>query len=310
MTLARLVVAPAENTLLPQLVGAARLPAANSLNALNDNLGRIAGPAIGGALLAIGGFTVVVVFDAFTFLIAAGLIWLIRIDTSPRAAHTSGSTNWRQEWLDGLAAVRASTLVTVIFTAAGIALLGDAALSSLLAPFVAQTLTSGTGTLGLFLTARGIGGVIGSLISVRVARRISAQRMTGGNLLALSGVVAAMVAVPIVPAAMIAAGLLGVFIVGWTTSQQTLIQTNVANQFLGRAYGVFGTITAVTLILGSLLAGALADRIGVPALLAGAALCYAVAGLWALVGVRLLHRHRQHRLDNPVSPPILDHGNR
>ena len=36
---------PAENALLPGLVGAERLMVANSLNAFNDNLARITGPA-------------------------------------------------------------------------------------------------------------------------------------------------------------------------------------------------------------------------------------------------------------------------
>ena len=39
---------PAENALLPSLVAADQLPVANSLNALNNNIARLAGPAIGG----------------------------------------------------------------------------------------------------------------------------------------------------------------------------------------------------------------------------------------------------------------------
>jgi MFS family permease len=41
---------PAESALLPRLVGEDRLLPAKALNALNDNLGRIAGPVVGGAL--------------------------------------------------------------------------------------------------------------------------------------------------------------------------------------------------------------------------------------------------------------------
>jgi len=312
LTLAGLVVAPAENALLPRLVGPDRLPAANSLNALNDNLGRIAGPAVGGGLLAVGGFTAVVSFDVCTFVIAAALVWLIRTCAAPTLeCRTYGdvdeqslveptSTGWRQEWREGTASVRASTLVTVIFAAAGTALLGDAALSSLLAPFAAQTLASGAGVLGLFLTIRGVGGVIGSLVSAQVSRRVSARHLIGWNLIALAAVVTTLVAVPVVPVALIAAGFLGLFVVGWATSQQSLIQTNVADRYLGRTYGVLGTITAVTLIIGSLLAGALADSIGVPALLYGAALCYAVAGLCALLGIRFV-RAIQNRQAFPWS---------
>jgi predicted MFS family arabinose efflux permease len=300
LTLAGLVVAPAENALLPRLVGPDRLPAANSLNALNDSLGRIAGPAVGGGLLAVGGFIAVVSFDACTFMIAAVLVGLIRTNASPsrerprygdgrrEALSAQSPAGWRQDWLDGMASVRASPLVTVIFAAAGTALLGDAALSSLLAPFVAQTLASGAGVLGLFLTIRGVGGVIGSFVSARISRRVSARHLIGWNLIALAAVVATLVAVPLVPVALIAAGFLGVFVVGWATSEQTLIQGNVADRYLGRTYGVLGTITAVTLLIGSLVAGALADRVGVPPLLYSAAVCYVAGGLWALFGLRLI----------------------
>src|SRR5258705_563415 len=39
---------PAENALLPRLVAAEHLTAANALNTLNNNIGRLLGPAVGG----------------------------------------------------------------------------------------------------------------------------------------------------------------------------------------------------------------------------------------------------------------------
>src|SRR5918997_4998220 len=47
---------PAENALLPRLVGEERLVPANALNALNDNLSRVIGPAIGALVLVQVGF--------------------------------------------------------------------------------------------------------------------------------------------------------------------------------------------------------------------------------------------------------------
>ncbi|MBA2715859.1 MAG: MFS transporter [Propionibacteriales bacterium] len=309
LALAGLVIAPAENALLPRLVGPDRLVAANSLNSLNDNLGRIIGPAVGSGLFALGGFTTVVIFDVCTFVVAAGLIWLIRTSGTPPVvsaenpgidearskgdADATASTRpdvpdrrWRSEWLAGLASVKESTAVPVVFAAAATALLGDAILSSLLAPFVAETLSSGATVLGLFLTIRGVGGVIGGLASSFLSRWLKPERMIGWNTLALGILLAMIVAVPLVPVALVGAAFLGIFVVGWITNQQTLIQTNVADQYLGRVYGVLGTITALSLIIGSLLAGLLAERVGVPPLLFGAAGCYAAAGLIALFGLR------------------------
>lgn len=316
LALTSILVPPAENALLPRLVGRDRLPAANSLNALNDNLGRIAGPAVGGGLMALGGFTTVIIFNACTFVVAAALIWSIRPQGSrhvdprsdpslptpdltghpdltdhPDAQPQLTVTGWRGEWLAGLASIRASTIVTVIFAAAATALLGDAILSSLLAPFVAETLASGGAVLGLFLTIRGVGGVIGGLISPSLTRRMAPRLVIGWSLLGLGIAVATLTLIPLVPVALIMAGFLGIFVVNWSTNQQTLIQTNIADAYLGRAYGVLGTITALAMIIGSLLAGGLAETLGVPPLLYGAAACYVAAALIALLGPT--HQKRQ-----------------
>ena len=68
---------PAEVALLPRLVGEDQLVAANSMSSLNRNLARLIGPVVGGAVVAFGGLTAVVVVDAATFLAAAVLIGLI-----------------------------------------------------------------------------------------------------------------------------------------------------------------------------------------------------------------------------------------
>src|SRR5687768_2433005 len=51
---------PAKNALLPTLVPAGQLVRANSLVGLNQNLGRLAGGALGGLLLATSGLPVIV----------------------------------------------------------------------------------------------------------------------------------------------------------------------------------------------------------------------------------------------------------
>ena len=67
---------PAETALLPRLVGPEELVAANALNVLNNRLGRLAGLPLGSLLYAAGGLGVVVVVDALTFVVAAGLVAL------------------------------------------------------------------------------------------------------------------------------------------------------------------------------------------------------------------------------------------
>ena len=103
-------VVPAENALLPKLVGSDRLMVANSLNAFNDNLARIAGPALGGLVVAFAGLGGVALLNAATFLLAALLISLIRSSGAERMPEDADEAPGRvlsvwREWLQGLKVV-------------------------------------------------------------------------------------------------------------------------------------------------------------------------------------------------------------
>ena len=113
---------PAEIALLPGLVGAERLMAANSLNAFNDNLARITGPALRGLMVAFGGPGGVALLNGATFLLSALLIAMIRaprvarkcVEESSAALRGGLLSVWR-EWADGLKLVVRERRVTALF---------------------------------------------------------------------------------------------------------------------------------------------------------------------------------------------------
>ena len=293
LALTGLVVPPAENALLPTLAGRDRLTQANALNALNDNLARIAGPAVGAAGLTLGGFVAVVIFNVATFLAAAVLVALIR----PRHAATVkevqvGSTGqaahqqfWAQ-WRDGVRAARRSPVVSSVLLAATVVVVGDAAFSSLLGPFFAGTLASDGATLGIFLALRGVGGVLGAWPAGHAQRWLRSEQVLAVCLVAIAVLLFVLATIAIVPVAMVCAVLLGIFVVGWISSQQTLIQTNVPDSHLGRVFGVFGTLTALGMIAGSVAAGTLSDHVGTPTMIYVAAGCYTAGALVVATFVR------------------------
>lgn len=282
----------AENALLPRLVGRDRLMAANSLNSLNDNLARIAGPAIGGGLVAYAGLAGVVVFDALSFLIAAGLISLIRSDTRPGRGREESSdvaetqspllAVWR-EWLAGLRLVTGRRVISILFFVVAIAMLADSILSALLAPFVGDVLNSESSVFGLILTLRGVGGIAGGVVAGYASRWMRPERMLGWSLVLIGLVMLVFVNVPLLPLVLTLAAAMGVVAVCWLASQQTILQTNVEDDYLGRAFGAFATANALTLLLGTLSAGALAALAGIVPLLNSSAILYSGAGLLALI---------------------------
>lgn len=77
---------PAENAILPRLVGDDDLRTANALNSLNDSLARIAGPAVGAVVLIRFGFEATLVYCVVLYLMSAALLVGVRVPAVARAA--------------------------------------------------------------------------------------------------------------------------------------------------------------------------------------------------------------------------------
>ncbi len=81
---------PAYSTIMPQLVSTEDLPSANALTALSRQMGRLLGPLMGAACVAITGPVIAFAFDGLTFIISAlcllpGHLWRDLNDTLARA---------------------------------------------------------------------------------------------------------------------------------------------------------------------------------------------------------------------------------
>lgn len=279
---------PAENALLPTLVGEEHLMAANSLNALNDNLARLIGPAIGGALLGLVGFYSVVIFDAVTYLAAGLLISLVAAPKSERAAakETAVGSRWLQVWRDwvaGLKLVRHNRILSSTFIVIGVALFADAVISAILVVFVQVDMGLSAIEFGWMMTARGIGGLIGGMLIAQMNQKFTPTQLMAGGLVATGALVLVTVNIPVLPVVIVMLAFVGVFAIAWIVSIQTTLQTHTEDAFRGRVFGAFGTTTTLLMFVGSALAGLLADQIGAVPLMNGAGVIYIFSGLLAAV---------------------------
>jgi MFS family permease len=281
---------PAENALLPTLVDEQHLVSANSLNALNDNLARIVGAALGGVLLGMVGFGNVVLFDTLSYVIAALLIAFVVAPkaTSAMAEAAESASRWLrvwQEWIGGLRLVAEDTILRNLFIVLGVAMFGDAILSALLAVFAQDVAGFSASEFGWMLTARGVGGIVGAVVIGQVGPKLShGMRIVGG--LVLSGLaILTMVVLPTLPVIVGLMILGGPAIMAWIISAQTVLQEATEDRFRGRIFGAYGTTSTVLMFVGAGLAGFLADGAGVSVLMATAALIYILAGLvaWAML---------------------------
>ena len=269
---------PAENAVLPRLVLTEWLRTANSLNALNDNLGRIAGPGLGTAILLQFGFAALLMACAALYLGAAALLVGVRIASassvvSPAAvagAARRGPTTRHgvipqvgRELVEGLRVVRARRLLLLSVVAFGLYMLADVPLSAVLPAFLAGTLGAGSSGVATSLTLRGVAGVIGGIVVATISHRVDERHLLAGGLLVYGASVAVMgvldsfalvllMLIPIGPAA--AAIQTGLF---------TLLQQNAPDASRGRVFGLVGTLNGAITLGASLAGGSLAEAAGV-----------------------------------------------
>jgi predicted MFS family arabinose efflux permease len=281
---------PAENALLPTLVDEAHLVSANSLNALNDNMARIVGAALGGVLLGTVGFVNVVVFDALSFAIAAIFIVFV---VAPRAQDAiaeaaAGVSRWLQvwqEWIGGLRLVAQDTILRNLFIVIGVALFGDAILSSLLAVFAQDVAGFSATEYGWLLTARGIGGIVGGVFIAQAGSRLPKSLMISAGLVLSGLAILVMVTVPTMVVIVSLMVLGGPAFMAWIIGMQTVMQQSTEDKFRGRVFGAYGTTSTILMFVGAGLAGFMADTIGTSLLMAGSAIIYVAAGViaWLLL---------------------------
>ena len=303
---------PAENALLPRLVGEEHLTTANALNTLNNNLARLIGPAIGGAVLAYLGFRFSVLLDASSFAIAGIMIALINAPRSiTRVTTAEGEpakreTNVLHEWLEGLKLVRGSRLIGALFLLMGVAMIAEGLFEVMIIPYVKDVLRGGSQELGFLFTGQAVGGLVGGVIVGRMSKRLNVANLVGPGLFALGLLELAVFNVPIFYFDILFFVLVGPAVIALETGIQTLLQMNVEDRYMGRVFGAFGTTIALAVLAGQGIASALGGQTGaVPLMTAGGSAdssdgpahdCFAAEASWAT------DRLRSRYSASPASP--------
>lgn len=316
---------PAESALLPRLVDAEHLVSANSLASLNSTLARLIGPVLGGVVagaLHLGG---IVAIDAATFLVSAALIALIsRAAGAPEPQERARKTSIWRELLEGLRLVRQSRVVAVLVGVAAITGLGEGIFAVLIVVWVRVALHGGAVELGWLMSAQAVGGLLGGLLVGFIGKRVRPARLAGVCALIFGALDLIIVNAPLFappylppsPISSVASSLtlfvIGLFVavgipgVGMFTGVTTLTQSSVQDAFRGRLFALGGVVVSLMGLLGLLLAGLFAERIGVITMLNGQGSLYILAGLALLLSLgRLAAPKTSASAATPLSEPAI-----
>ncbi len=286
-------VGPAESALLPRLVPAGQLAAANSLNSLGTFVARLAGPAAGGIVTAVSGLTGAVLLDAVSFAAAAGACALITgrhralRDRRPQRRRGSRLAGELAEGLAAIAANRITRAVAIFMTTISV---GEGMMSSLFALWVTGALGAGSAQMGWMLSAQAVGGITGSLAGTWAARRLRPVSL-GCAAMALFGLGDLVIFnyprwyTALWPLIGLFFGI-GVPAGAGYPALLTLFQIQVPDRLRGRLFAVLAVGQAAAGIAGAMVAGLLGRKIGVMDLLTaqGGGYVLAAAALRILAG--------------------------
>ena len=275
---------PAAPALVPQLVPRARLRAATALTSLNFNLAVAVYAPLGGLLVARAGPGPAFAFNALSFFVAAGAVWLVRAPGArgpgPRAPGGPGPLTQLRA---GVALARANPVVwTAILAATGYSLGATGATLVGVPALAALDLGAGSAGVGLLYGALGLGATAGT-VALGSLRGLRHPGLWGGlTLLGLGLALASTAAAPTAAWAAAALALAGLLRGAGANIYITLVQAHAPDAARGRVMGLF-MLGVMGLAPLSMAAGGLVGSIlGPRALLAGGGLVVAAAGAFAL----------------------------
>jgi MFS family permease len=293
----------ARRAMIPHLADLAAMPLerANAADTAIPRLAQLAGPILGGILIALAGAANVLFLNAATFFVSAVLVWVgvpassglqpelrgeevggrddRHLFANPRLI-LSHARRYLFDLRQGLGFVLTNGLIVSLAIVATVANLLEKPLMSVVAPLYAEQFYGNAASFGAMLGAFGIGALAGTLLFGVVGHRLP-HRLTFVVCLLVApmfllGALALRLPLPVVLASVAVAGL----IFGpMNTLSATAIQRSTPPAMLGR---VFGTITALSMVgvpIGSVLAGVIVPEVGLVPTLFGMCAVYVVLAI-------------------------------
>ena len=253
---------PARQAFIVEMVGSGHdLPNAVALNSFVINGGRMLGPAIAGLLLTIVTPAVCFYLNAVSYIPVVAALCAMRVketpDETPHAGHIDDLLQGVR-YAIGFPPIRAVLILVSIVSLVGLPY------AVLMPIYAAEVLHGGAHTLGLLMTAPGVGALLGTLYLVSrksiygAGVRVAIGATTFGAGLICAGLARNQFV------ALISLGLVGLGMIVQLATSNTALQTIVDDDKRGRVMSLYTMAFMGIAPFGSILGGAVATRFGVP----------------------------------------------
>ncbi len=289
----------ADTAILPRLVGKADIIDANAKLQTTESIAELAGPGIAGILVDLLTAPIAVIVDAITFLWSA--FWLSGVGRrapeanaagEPAAAEKSALTTLREDIVVGFRAVMAQPALRALLYATVAFYVSAGFFFGLYMLFALRTLGLSASLVGIIISMGGVSGLAGALLARRLSNwlgfgpAIVATFACGmfGSALLLPAAIWPKAGAPLLFVQQLTSDgfFMAHMILATSLRQKLLPSTQIA-----RANGLFQAIGGLGLTVTTLLAGAIAEVIGVGYAVMLGAVC-ALLAMFPLLSPALL----------------------
>lgn len=252
----------ARQAFMVEMVGSGRdLPNAVALNAFIINGGRMIGPAIAGLLLTIVSPAVCFLVNAISYLPVIAALLAMRVKAREQSNSDSNMFEDLREgvrYAMGFPPIRAVLLLVALVSLVGMPY------PVLMPIFAAEVLHGAAHTLGILMTAPGIGALIGTFYLASRKTIVGAgPRVATGAFIFGCGLAAAGMTRHLATA-FVAFGLVGLGMIVQLATSNTVLQTIVDDDKRGRLMSLYTMALMGMAPFGSVAGGAFAHHVGLP----------------------------------------------
>lgn len=290
---AQIIDTPSRQALTYQLVGRDELANAVALNSTLFNVGRIAGPAIAGLLIAGVGSGWCFAINAASFLAVLAALWMMNpADLFPLDRHERPKLV--RGLREGARYVQNSPRVLAVIGMMTIFSILCFNFNVLLPVLAKQTLNSGPQTFGIISAAFGAGALVGALLTAAAGKASLRRLMIGATLFT-----ACQFALAPLRSTTVDIGLLfltGIFFTIYTANSNTYVQLEAPDYIRGRVLGIYYYAWAGLSPIGALLTGWLCAW-------GGTALAFYVAGAAGVLMLAAGYAYLNHTSPRPSAQP-------
>lgn len=278
---------PAQSITVRSLIPREELLKANAILSQAFYLIRILSPLAAGAIVALLGFKATFYVDAASFVFSAVMISTLTIERPPRENADKTLAGLGRDFVEGNRFIFTHSGLSFVFLAMAVAMFVLSSFSPLISIFVRDQLHAGVFLFGVVSAMVGVGLIVSTTVLMRMSGRKAEPRVVLYGMVTLGAAVAVLAFSYYAWLAAVSTFLMGFAVALVLVPAQTMSQQETPHDMVGRVSSTFMSMISVAQILGLLLSGSLAERLGMRHLFLS---CSVVLGLIAVGGWLWLRR--------------------